>query len=500
MSNMLIAFLSLIRDNLPIIILVAIIFLITMSISLAVIFQKMGEKFWKGLIPIYNIVVLLMILEIPIWMMLLLFTPFVNIFGTPILMVIVGDKIGRKCRKGGIFKLGLMLLPIIFIPILAMTDFVENRAFNAKKIQVVEVKEEFKLDPVVIADTVEIQDAMSLSELENMSKLAEIKAKAKQTIEVKKELTAEEREEHLKKADKESPTAKDLTFDYDVIYGGAAPIPETIAPVEKVKSETVVDYKPLTVLEPIIASKSEMTEEVVEEPNAEITGIPEIEEPILEPIPEVVEEVKPVIHDIVLEEATPVDESSIGVIPINSRHDKQKNNINSAENLESPVVADIIVDEIPTPETFVDIQIPQMAAAPDFNVNIAPPEILEPSVSMPVDNTQFEQIISMQIEEPDQLPVAVLVQEEPEVPEVVVEEQRTPFIDIPASIEKKEQNFDDVQLYANPSDIFQTGGNMDNLLRPMAPQQQAQIDKICPKCGVKLKRDSNVCFMCGYSF
>ena len=492
MSNMLVSLLLLIRDNLPIVILSAVILLLIMSISLAVIFKKLGQKFWKGLIPIYNLIVLFAILDIPIWMLLLLFVPFVNIFGIPILMIIVGDKLGRKCRRGAVFKLGLMLIPILFIPILAMCDIGEHKVFDAKKIQVVQVKEEFKLDPVVIADSVEVPNAMSLSDLENMNKLTDIKVKAKQNVETKKGMTVKEREEHLKKADKDRPTAKDLTFDYDLIYNtsSAPPIVE--------EEEPISEYKPLTIVEPIVKSKSEAVQEITHESDIKVAGIPEIVEPVIEPIPEIVEEVKPVIHDIVLEEAAPIDESTIGVIPINRRYDKQGREVKTESAKEVPKVEDIIITNIPAPETFANIEIPQVAAAPDFSQPVVTPEVPVENEEI-VENTQYEQMVSMQIEEPNQLPVGVLVIEQPAEPEIAVEE-RTPFINIPASIEQHQEDYSDIQLYANPADIFQTGGSNESILRPLAAQPQAQIDKLCPKCGVKLKRDSVVCFMCGYSF
>ena len=55
-----------------------------------VIFTKAGEAGWKCLIPIYNLIVLLKIINKPVWWFILLLIPLVNI-------VII---IGNNCLSG----------------------------------------------------------------------------------------------------------------------------------------------------------------------------------------------------------------------------------------------------------------------------------------------------------------------------------------------------------------------------------------------------------------
>ena len=44
------------------------------------LFKKMGRKGWEGLIPIYNTIIKLQVLNIPIWMIILLFIQVIKIY------------------------------------------------------------------------------------------------------------------------------------------------------------------------------------------------------------------------------------------------------------------------------------------------------------------------------------------------------------------------------------------------------------------------------------
>jgi Family of unknown function (DUF5684) len=79
------------------------------------IFTKAGKPGWATLIPIYNTIVFLEICGKPVWWIILLLIPLVNIIIALILPFALAEKFGH----GGGFGLGLLLLPIIFYPILA---------------------------------------------------------------------------------------------------------------------------------------------------------------------------------------------------------------------------------------------------------------------------------------------------------------------------------------------------------------------------------------------
>lgn len=81
-------------------------------------FVKAGEKGWKAIIPIYNIVILLRIVGKPWWWILLLFIPLVNI----VFAVLVLHELSKKFGKGGWFTAGLFFLPVIFVPVLGFGE------------------------------------------------------------------------------------------------------------------------------------------------------------------------------------------------------------------------------------------------------------------------------------------------------------------------------------------------------------------------------------------
>jgi hypothetical protein len=86
-----------------------------MIVSLWKIFSKAGQPGWAAIIPIYNYVVLLEIVGRPIWWIILLLVPCVNIVILIILMVDLAKSFG----KDGAFAAGLIILGLVFFPILA---------------------------------------------------------------------------------------------------------------------------------------------------------------------------------------------------------------------------------------------------------------------------------------------------------------------------------------------------------------------------------------------
>ena len=79
------------------------------------VYAKAGQPGWAAIVPIYNMVVLLQIVKKPVWWIVLMFIPFVNI----IISLIVAHELSKVFGHGLGFTLGLIILPIIFYPILA---------------------------------------------------------------------------------------------------------------------------------------------------------------------------------------------------------------------------------------------------------------------------------------------------------------------------------------------------------------------------------------------
>jgi len=81
-------------------------------------FTKAGRPGWFSLIPLYNMIVLLEIAEVPLWWIIGLFIPVVNL----VVMILVGLALANQFGKGTGFGVGLGLLPGIFYLILGFDD------------------------------------------------------------------------------------------------------------------------------------------------------------------------------------------------------------------------------------------------------------------------------------------------------------------------------------------------------------------------------------------
>lgn len=88
---------------------------ILMIVSYWKIFVKAGKPGWAAIVPIYNFIVMCEIAEKPWWYVLLLCVPIANIYA----MVVVYNGIAKKFGKGTGYTVGMILLPVIFMPMLA---------------------------------------------------------------------------------------------------------------------------------------------------------------------------------------------------------------------------------------------------------------------------------------------------------------------------------------------------------------------------------------------
>ena len=82
------------------------------------VFEKAGKPGWACIIPIYNTIVLLDIAGKPIWWLLLLLIPFVNLVAWVMVLHNVSKNFGHDVG----FTLGLIFLSPIFWLILAWGD------------------------------------------------------------------------------------------------------------------------------------------------------------------------------------------------------------------------------------------------------------------------------------------------------------------------------------------------------------------------------------------
>lgn len=91
---------------------------VLMIVSLWKVYEKAGQAGWKSLIPIYNYVVFLNMIDKPVWWVILLFVPLVSV----VILIIMHIELAKRFGKGVLYGLGLCFFPIIFFPLLAFSD------------------------------------------------------------------------------------------------------------------------------------------------------------------------------------------------------------------------------------------------------------------------------------------------------------------------------------------------------------------------------------------
>ena len=98
--------------------LVWLVVVVLVFVSLWKLFEKAGKPGWAGIVPIYNVIVLLEIVGRPLWWFVLMLVPCVNF----VIGIIVCIDLAKSFGKDALYGIGLALLGIIFFPILAFGD------------------------------------------------------------------------------------------------------------------------------------------------------------------------------------------------------------------------------------------------------------------------------------------------------------------------------------------------------------------------------------------
>jgi hypothetical protein len=103
--------------------LVLLLVLVFMLVCMWRIFAKAGKPGWAALVPIYNVVVLLQVIEKPIWWLLFFLAAFIPYVGPVVALVgslLVSLELAKKFGKSPVFGIvGLWLFGIVGYPMLA---------------------------------------------------------------------------------------------------------------------------------------------------------------------------------------------------------------------------------------------------------------------------------------------------------------------------------------------------------------------------------------------
>ena len=89
--------------------------IILMAVSMWVVFTKAGQPGWAVLVPVYNLIIFMRIIEKPWWWILLWLIPYAQL-----IWIIWGwNLLAKKFGKSEGFTVGILLLSFVFLPMLA---------------------------------------------------------------------------------------------------------------------------------------------------------------------------------------------------------------------------------------------------------------------------------------------------------------------------------------------------------------------------------------------
>jgi hypothetical protein len=94
--------------------LILLLFVVLPVVGLWQVFVKAGEKGWKAIIPIYNLIVLLKVVGREWWWVLLWLVPIVGI----VVGIVICHDLSKAFGHGVGFTIGPVFLPMIFLLIL----------------------------------------------------------------------------------------------------------------------------------------------------------------------------------------------------------------------------------------------------------------------------------------------------------------------------------------------------------------------------------------------
>ena len=116
---------NLISALFSLIVFISIIPTILLIIATWKVYKKARKPGWASIVPIYNLIILLEIVELPMWYIVLFFVPIANIYATFKIYIELAHKFGKSTG----FGVATVFFGPIFIPILA---FSKNCVYNRK--------------------------------------------------------------------------------------------------------------------------------------------------------------------------------------------------------------------------------------------------------------------------------------------------------------------------------------------------------------------------------
>lgn len=98
------------------------------------LYVKAGRKSWEAIVPIYNAIVLMQIMNRPKWWVILLFIPIVNLLMFPIIWVETCRSFGHNKRPDTILAIISLGFYLFYVNYFANNEYVKNRSLDPRTV------------------------------------------------------------------------------------------------------------------------------------------------------------------------------------------------------------------------------------------------------------------------------------------------------------------------------------------------------------------------------
>ncbi|MDX1829122.1 MAG: signal peptidase I [Lutibacter sp.] len=96
------------------------------------LYKKAGKKSWQAIVPIYNAIVLMRIINRPVWWVILLFIPIINLLMFPVIWVETSRSFGKNKSVDTILAIILLGFYNFYLNYFAEVTYIENRSLKPR--------------------------------------------------------------------------------------------------------------------------------------------------------------------------------------------------------------------------------------------------------------------------------------------------------------------------------------------------------------------------------
>lgn len=96
------------------------------------LYKKAGKKSWQAIVPIYNAIVLMRIINRPVWWVILLFIPIINLLMFPVVWVETSRSFGKNKNVDTILSIVLLGFYNFYLNYFAELTYIENRSLKPR--------------------------------------------------------------------------------------------------------------------------------------------------------------------------------------------------------------------------------------------------------------------------------------------------------------------------------------------------------------------------------